>query len=161
MKASTKSYLKRLARGQISIPWFIYRRLQPFRDLKLDLECRFNRAKPTLYGEQTGVTGEVLCTFVISHKNCAEFAGLCVESIKRNAAHISYEILIADDNSEDSEFSVIKKVAAPGVCVYRFPQSKGHSYMLEWLYYRAVSKFVVTLAQDTVLLSKIWVRLLD
>lgn len=120
--------------------------------------CRFGIAKFSKY-KCDSKEKEVKCTFLIPHKDCAKFLKLCVNSIQQNAKSISYEIIIADDASSEQEFLQVLELLQPGITIYRFANKHGHPFVLEWLYSRARSQYVVILDQDAMLVSRYWENL--
>lgn len=100
-------------------------------------------------------------TFAIPHKDCSTFLKLCIESIHAHSGQMDYQIIVADDCSEEGEFASARGLVGDKVSLTRFHSPKGHPFALEWLYGRAKSRYVVILDQDAMLLSDKWVDLLE
>ncbi|WP_157817799.1 glycosyltransferase family 2 protein [Candidatus Thiodictyon syntrophicum] len=101
------------------------------------------------------------CTIVIAHKNAPEFVKACLQSIATHTIQTTYEIIVADDCSAAPAFSELLAIRQPYLRLYRFRTPHGHSFVLEWLYRKARSPYVLILDQDTLLLSNRWETLLD
>jgi len=101
------------------------------------------------------------CTILIAHKNASEFVRACLHSLETHGGQVPYEVIVADDCSDAAEFSRLLTIRHPYLRLYRFRTPHGHSFVLEWLYQRARSQYVLILDQDTLLLSNRWEGLLD
>ncbi|MGC2062960.1 MAG: glycosyltransferase, partial [Thermodesulfovibrionales bacterium] len=99
--------------------------------LKKLLQCKLNLIETTEYAPSS--RGNPLITFLIPHKDCSVMLKLCIDSISKYTT-IDYRIVIADDNSDEKEFNNILDLRTPNISIYRFQKTKGHPFLLEWLY---------------------------
>jgi glycosyltransferase involved in cell wall biosynthesis len=157
---SIREFLKEFIFDQYCVPWFISARI---REKFLLFQCQTNYLAREIgaISKKDKTKRKVECTFLIAHKDCSVFLKLCVDSICRYASNINYEVIIADDFSNEQEFSEATKLVSDRVRLYRHEVRRGHPFMLEWLYNRANSKYVVILDQDAILLSVGWQELFE
>lgn len=135
---------------QKCIPWFLIEKGWLY-------FCIISGWIACLFKEQTE------CTFLIPHRNCSNFIMLSIESIERNCEGIKYKIIVADDASNVDEFYKIKIKfkTNKNIEIYRFKKLKSHPFILEWLYHRAKSIYVIILDQDSILISEEWKNLIN
>jgi len=160
MNSKVLTRLKDYVFEQKCIPWFVFVK---WGKLKRDLD--FLKIKFDIcFGVKILFFSKIenpKISFLISHKNCAIFIKLCIESIRRYSKDGTYEIVIADDCSAEKEFEEIKQIIANDVTLYRFRKTRGHCFSLEWLFQKARAKYVIILDQDTILVSNLWQDLID
>lgn len=141
------------------IPSFLTRRFSLL--ISVSFRARYGLFLSKTYSSRTKKRKRPAVTFVIPHKDCSTFLRLCIESIHAQARQLDYQILVADDCSDEEEFARAKGLVSDMVSVTRFHSPKGHPFALEWLYGRARSKYVVILDQDAMLLSGKWMDFLE
>ena len=137
--------------------WLASRKLEERRVLWRSLGCRWNVRDARMVIAAPDPTPRPQISFIIAHRDAVDFLANCIQSIVRHAANIPHEILILDDASHSADFEAIKGLS-PRLTLYRSDQGGGHPEALQWLLYRARGRFVVTLDQDSVLLSAPWTR---
>ena len=149
-----RTYLKDFILKQKCLPWFVWEYLNKCKNFCRFIQCKFNlvRCKQYNYADRY-LAKKALITFLIPHKNGAEFIKFCIESIQRNLKDKPYQIMVADDSSDPNEFDKLLELTADNVSLYRFAQTQGHGFILEWLFRRIQSTFVVILDQDSILLK--------
>jgi len=150
--------IKQIIKDQREILRYIF---DKFKTKLLYLKCRISEVNVVKINSGAG-NQNVECTFLMPHKNCAEYAKLCLESIEKFANKTNYRIMIADDFSNMDEFMKLRDMANPKTSIYRFTRkAAGHPFVLEWLYLKAKSDYVIILDQDSILISDYWEKLLD
>ena len=131
------------------------------RTKKLAFRAKYNFIQTSCFSHSGQPLKDSDYTFIVAHKNNSEFLALNIKSIHRQSKGLNYNIIIADDCSDLSEFSRIKTNIDSRVTIYRFQKPMGHSFIIEWLFHRTKSPYVVLLDQDALLLSEAWQSLID
>lgn len=99
-------------------------------------------------------------TFIIAHYNGADFLELCLQSIGRFSP-FPHQVVIGDNGSSPVELAKVRQLLRPDDELLHIPLPDWHPSILEKLFRRADTRFVVTMDQDCLLLSEEWLKLFD
>lgn len=118
------------------------------------LQARLGLVKARKYGATLSAKKDI--TFIIAHKDCAQFLKINIDSIRRNTKKYTYQICVVDDGSSEQEFAQVLSIDCDDLAIYKFDRGHGHPFTMEWMYRRCNTPYVVLLDQDTMIVSDVW-----
>ncbi len=96
-------------------------------------------------------------TIIIPHKDVPDFLSVAVNSIETFFDGEDYKVIIVDDGSQEKFLNSLKVISKrPNIYLFSFESSEGHPYILEWMFLKSASNYVITLDQDSILVSNDW-----
>ena len=97
-------------------------------------------------------TSEINLSVIIVNYNTADELRACIQSVKKQTAGISYEIIVVDNNSHDHSKSMLKNEFATVECHF-LQFNSGFSYANNYAMERSESEFILLLNPDTFLIE--------
>ncbi|MCL6478648.1 MAG: glycosyltransferase family 2 protein [Peptococcaceae bacterium] len=97
-------------------------------------------------------SGTPQASIIIATYNNFAYTRMCIESIYRNTGHISFEVIVVDNGSEDDTVAYLKGLAdiLPNLHVILNPDNKGFACANNQGIMKASGNYIVLLNNDTI-----------
>ncbi len=118
------------------------------------------RAHPTIYHIQYEIKGEPKISVIIPNKNHVDDLVRCVESVLNLSTYKNYEIIIADNQSDDNRlFDYYKELSyLDNVKTVKYDKPFNYSAINNYAVSQATGEYLLFLNNDTEVISRNWLE---